>query len=233
MSSEVVRHELEGRVLVVNIDDGKANALSHEAIDALGAALDRAEAEARAVLFVGRPGKFCAGFDLETMRAGPEASRGLVKAGAELLVRIFTFRRPTIVACTGHALAAGGIWLMAADSRVGVAGEFKIGLPEVALGMTTPVFLVEMARHRLSRRHLTRAVTQGEVYRPEAAVDAGFLDEVAAADELLAKAKAEAARLAKLPEAAFKTAKDRERGAIAETVLAGLEADMLTFSIEG
>ena len=67
MSTEMVRYETRNEVAVLTMDDGKANALSHELIAELMAALDRAEKEAKAVLIVGRPGKFCAGFDLRTM----------------------------------------------------------------------------------------------------------------------------------------------------------------------
>ena len=62
---------IEDGVAVLRFDDGKANVLSHAAIDAFEAALDRAEVEARAVCIVGREGKLCAGFDLSVMTGAP------------------------------------------------------------------------------------------------------------------------------------------------------------------
>jgi enoyl-CoA hydratase len=96
--SDAVTYELDGDVAVITFDDGKANALSHAAIDALNAALDRAAGESKAVVLVGRPGRFSAGFDLSVMNGGVDAVRALVGAGAELSVRMYMFERPVVVA---------------------------------------------------------------------------------------------------------------------------------------
>ena len=90
MSENPISYQLEGKVAALRFDDGKANAISHPAIDGLNAALDRAEQEAGAVLLLGRPDRFSAGFDLSTMKAGPDAVRSLVSGGAELLRRAFS-----------------------------------------------------------------------------------------------------------------------------------------------
>lgn len=220
-----IRYDLRGEVAVITLDDGKANAIAHETIAGIHDGLDRAEREARAVLLAGRPGRLSAGFDLATMRGGPEQVRGLVEAGARMLLRLYTHPRPVVVACTGHALAAGAILLLAADVRIGARGDFKIGLNEVAIGLTLPVFAVELARERLSKRHFTAAATQARIFDPEAAVDAGFLDRVEAAEAVLEAAHAEAARLAALSEA-FGHTKDNERGRAVKFIEDTLAEDM-------
>jgi enoyl-CoA hydratase len=219
-------YEPVGDVAVLRLDDGKANALSHAVVDALGEALDRAEREAGAVLLIGRPGRLSAGFDLGTMRAGPDAVRGLVTAGAELLLRLYELPRPTVVACTGHALAAGALLLLSADTRIGARGEFKIGLNEVAIGMTLPKFGVELARDRLSPRHFTRAVLQAELYGPDTAVEAGFLDETVEAPELEARALAAAGTLAKLPRGAYAGTRRQARAEAARAIRDTLTDDL-------
>jgi len=184
--SEIVRYALKDGVAVVSLDDGKANALSHDVLDALGAAFDRAEAdEAGAVLMMGRPGRFSAGFDLSVMRAGDmEAVQNLVFKGAGLAGRIFEFPVPVVFGVTGHALAMGAVLCTAADIRIGVRGDYKVGLNEVAIGMTLPDFALILAEERLSRRHLTRATAHAEIYTPESAVDAGYLDWVVDEEDL-------------------------------------------------
>ena len=87
---------------------------------------------------IGRPGKFSAGFDLSVMTAGPDQARDLLRAGADLALRIYTFPIPVVLGATGHALAMGAILLMAADVRIGADGPFKVGLPEVEIGMPLP-----------------------------------------------------------------------------------------------
>ena len=207
MPESSVTTELRDGLAWVRLDDGKANALSPAVIEALGAALDRAEKEAGAVVLLGRPGRFSAGFDLSVMGSGPEQVRSLVTAGAELLMRLYAFPLPVVAACTGHALAAGSLLLLASDFRVGARGDFKIGLNEVAIGMTLPIFAVELARARLSKRHFDRATAQAEIYAPEAAVDAGFLDRLAAPDAIEEAAASEASRLAALRQPAFRASK--------------------------
>jgi enoyl-CoA hydratase len=226
MADAPIAYSLVERVALVRFDDGKANALSHAAIDALHAALDRAEKEAGAVCLAGREGRFCAGFDLAVMRSGPEPMRRLVAAGAELLLRIAVHPLPIAMACTGHALAAGALLLLAADSRIGARGEFKIGLNEVAIGMPLPVFAYELARERLSKRHLLRATTQAEVYAPEAALDAGFLDSLREPGEVPGAALGEGRRLAALPQPAFARTKAALRGALVAGIRASLAEDM-------
>ena len=101
-------------VVVVHLDDGKANALTHEIIGALQRALDRAEADddVGAVAIIGRPGRFSAGFDLSVMTAGPDQARDLLRAGGELAFRMYELPKPIVLGCTGHALAMGAILLM-------------------------------------------------------------------------------------------------------------------------
>lgn len=226
MAAETVRYELRDGIAVITMDDGKANALSHAVIDALHACLDRAAREASAVLLTGREKRLSGGFDLTVMTSSPGATRNLVTAGAELMLRLYTFRRPVVVACTGHALAAGAILLLVADARIGAEGEFKIGLNEVAIHLTLPIFAMELARDRLSKRHFTAAVTQARIYDPIAAKDAGYLDATARPEQLFDAALEQARRLAALPDPAFRDTKQRERAATVRLIRETLAADI-------
>ena len=190
-------------VALLSIDDGKANAVGHAFIDALNAGLDQASAQAKAVVLLGRPGVFSGGFDLKEFQKGPQATEALVDKGARLLLRLFSHPQPVVAACTGHAVAAGGFLLLAADTRIGAAGAFKIGLNETAIGMTLPVFGLALAQARLSARYLTASVVQGELFDPAQAAQAGYLDTVVAVDEVRSTALARASALAQLPGAAY------------------------------
>jgi enoyl-CoA hydratase len=224
--SELVRFSLEGAVARLHFDDGKANVISPASLPALNAALDRAEKEAGAVLLLGREGRFCAGFDLGTMQSGADPARRLVAGGALLAARLAASPLPIVIGCGGHALAMGALLLLGADVRIGAEGDFKLGLNEVAIGLTLPAFAVELANERLSKRHLVRATTTAETYGPAAACDAGFLDRVVPAGTLAAEATAEAARLAELPRRAFAETKRALRGAMVERIRAGLEENL-------
>src|SRR5262245_11509727 len=126
MTADVVSYALEGQTAVVHIDDGKANALSPAVVEALVAVLARAEREARALVLAGRPDRFCGGFDLRVMTSGPEAATTLVRAGAALLMKLYGAPIPVVVACTGHAIAAGALLVLTGDYRIGAAGAYKL-----------------------------------------------------------------------------------------------------------
>ena len=226
MATDTVRYDLRDGVAVVTLDDGKVNALSPAVLAALHECFDRAEREAKAVLLTGRDRRLSGGFDLQYMMKSPDAARELVGAGAHLLLRMYMFPRPVVVACTGHAIAAGAILLLVADLRIGATGDFKIGLNEVAIQMTLPLFAMELARARLSKRHFTTAATQAKLFDPPAAVDAGFLDVTAAPDVLFRVAFDEARRLSALPDPAFRNTKERERAAIFAHIRETLDADL-------
>lgn len=222
------QYRLDGNIAVITHDDGKANVLDFGVIKTLHQHLDRAAEEARAVVIAGREGKFSAGFDLKIMTQSPEAMRSLVSAGAELLMRIYGFDLPTVTASNGHALAAGVLILLAADHRVG-AGDVpsKIGLNEVGIGMPLPVFAIELARERLvSPRVFNEATLQARLFDPAGAVEAGYLDRVVPAADLLNEAMADAQRLAELKTGAYAGTKRNARSVVIDHIRTTLAADM-------
>jgi enoyl-CoA hydratase len=225
---DICSYALDGKTAVITMDDGKANALSVEMIDAVSAALARAESEAGAVVLMGRPDRFCAGFDLRVMMSGPEQAKALLGRGSELLLKLFGLSLPLVIAASGHALAGGALVVLTGDTRIGAQGAYKIGLNEVAIGLPVPVLAMEFARARLTPAELTRATLQAQIYTPEDAVRAGYLDAVAPADQLLAKATEEANRLAGLARSAYKATKLRLRGGVIADIRARMEEDMRT-----
>lgn len=229
--SDAVSYELDGRVAVVRIDDGKANALSPSILTALDEALDRATDEAHALVLLGRDGKFSAGFELSVMTESLESMRSLVLQGGRFLMRLYALPMPTVAGCTGHALAAGALTLLACDVRVGAdVPSAKIGLNEVAIGMALPIFAVELARDRLSRRHLHPATVLGRIHDPYTAADAGFLDEVVPVAEVQSRALAAAHGLAELSTGAVGTTKAVLRRATIDHVLATIEDDLASIT---
>ncbi len=236
-SAPPVRHvttEIDEGVLIARIDDGKANALSHAIIDDLNAAVDTAtnDNSVKALAIIGRPGKFSAGFDLSVMQSSPEAARDLLRAGADLGLRLFLSPVPVVFGVTGHALAMGSILQFCADERIGAAGPFKLGMNEVSIGMPIPRFAVELARDRLSKRHFHAATQQARLYDPAGAVEAGYLDSVVALDDV-EKAAIDHAKMlaATLNGGAFRLTRTYVRQAIADRVEQDLDEDMRLFNI--
>ncbi len=226
--SDPLTYQLENKVAIIQMDDGKANALSRPMIDGLIALLARAESEASAVVLAGRAERFCAGFDLRVMMSGPAAATELLKAGSELLLKLYGATIPLVIACTGHALAGGALVVLTGDYRIGTAGAYKIGLNEVAIGMPVPVLAMELARDRLVPTELVHATLHAKIYSPEEAAAAGYLDLVAQPDQTLSRARLEAERLGAHSRSAFRATKTRLRGKTIEYIRATMDEDMRT-----
>lgn len=226
---EVTEHETH---CLLAMDDGKANALSFDMLDSLNAGLDRAAAAGKVVIITGRPGKFCAGFDLSVMGQGGEDAARLLRQGAEVANRLLTFETPVVLAVSGHALAMGALLCLSADYRIGTEGDYKLGLNEVAIGMTLPWFGVELARARLAQVHLDQAVGLARIYDSAGAVEAGFLDEAVPAGELGSRAADMAATLATLNMEAHRNTKQRVREPLAERLELALQRDFAAAGVQ-
>jgi enoyl-CoA hydratase len=199
-----MNYALNENIVTLTMDDGKVNAVGPQLLDDINSGLDRAEAEkAAAVILRGREGMFSAGFDLGEFKKGPEAGMAMVNRGFELLIRLYSFPLPVVAACTGHGIAMGAFIVMASDTRIGARGDFKMSLPETAIGMELPAILLELAASRISRQYMTRVALQSEVFNPEQAVIAGFIDEAVDVDQLGARTLEVAQKLAQLPQGQY------------------------------
>jgi|TARA_R110000796_G_scaffold252554_1_gene387587 enoyl-CoA hydratase len=223
--SELVSYSFSDGVARLSLSNGKVNAISPAVIDAFNEALDQAEKDRAVVVISGQPGILSGGYDLKVMTSGADAAKALVAKGSTLARRMLSHPFPVVVACTGHAVAKGAFILLSADYRIGVEGPFKIGLNEVAIGMTMHHVGIELARARLTNSAFNRSVINAEMFDPADAVQAGFLDKVVPAEELEAKAMEMALQLTKLNMTAHRNTKLKTRKALLELLDQSIEID--------
>ena len=216
--SELISYHLEDGIATLTLSNGKVNAISPDVIAAFNAALDQAVTDRAVVIITGTPGILSGGYDLKVMTAGPKEAVALVTAGSTLARRLLSHPFPVIVACPGHAVAKGAFLLLSVDYRIGVDGPFSIGLNEVQIGMTMHHAGIEIARDRLNKVALQRSVVNGEMFSPQGAVAAGFLDVVVSAEELQGAALAAARQLKKINMTAHKNTKLKVRKALLEAL---------------
>jgi enoyl-CoA hydratase len=221
----LVTCRLQDSVATITMDDGKVNVLTLAMLAELDAALNRAAADRAVVVLTGRDRAFSAGFDLAVLRAGGAEAADLLRAGFDLAARLLAFPTPVLVACPGHAVAMGAFLVLSGDYRIGAGGPYKLTANEVAIGMTMPRAAVEICRQRLTPACFSRAVVLAEVFPPENAVAAGFLDRVVPAAELAEAAAATAAELARLDLDAHAATKLRARHRAATALREAIDAD--------
>ena len=223
--SELISYQLDDGIATLTLNNGKVNAISPDVIAAFNTALDQAVQDRAVVIITGQPGILSGGYDLKVMTSGPQNAVALVTAGSTLARRMLAHPFPIIVACPGHAIAKGAFILLSADYRIGVDGPFNIGLNEVQIGMTMHHAGIELARDRLRKSAFHRSVINGEIFNPQDAVDAGFLDKVVPAEQLMATAIAAAQQLKKINMTAHKNTKLKVRKAFLETLDKAIELD--------
>ncbi|WP_339505100.1 crotonase/enoyl-CoA hydratase family protein [Pseudomonas sp. RL_105y_Pfl2_101] len=216
--NDLIAYHLEDGIATLTLNNGKVNAISPDVIAAFNAALDQATTDRAVVIITGQPGILSGGYDLKVMTAGPKEAVSLVTAGSTLARRLLSHPFPVVVACPGHAVAKGAFLLLSADYRIGVEGPFSIGLNEVQIGMTMHHAGIELARDRLRKSAFHRSVINAEMFNPQGAVDAGFLDKVVSAEELQGAALEAARQLKKINMSAHKNTKLKVRKALLETL---------------
>ncbi len=233
MDSSRVSYELAGRVATIVLDDGNRNVISPRMIRELNDALSLAEKEKAVVVLTGREDVFSAGFDLAILKRGVFDAFGMICGGFELAARLLSFPTPVVIACNGHAIAMGAFLLLSGDLRIGTPGRFRIVTNEVAIGLTMPFAGVEICRQRLAPAHFVRAAVLAEDYTPETAVEAGFLDRLVAAEDLLPEAVATATRLAELDLKAHYRTKLRARRQLLKKLKRAMLRDRVDFVLQG
>jgi enoyl-CoA hydratase len=200
MSVEIQR---EGAVAVVRLKGGRANAMSAGLLtDIERTFADLARGDTAAVVVTGEGSSFSAGLalpDLVTLERGP--MRDFITLFERAMQRMLTFPRAVVAAMNGHAIAGGCVAALMCDLRVAAAGNAKIGLNEIQLGIGLPSLVIEPLRVRVPPQSVMPLAYEGRLFGVDEAARLGLVDEIVAPAELEARALARARELGKAPAA--------------------------------
>ena len=164
-----------------------------------------ASRDARAVILTGTGSIFSAGVDLFRMlEEGAAYVERFWPALSAVLNDLFVFPRPVVAAANGHAIAGGCLMVAACDYRLMSGG--KIGVPELLVGVPFPRIAIEIL-HFAAGRDAQQLAYSGATLAPEEARSKGLIDEVVAAEALLARTREVAERLAAIPPESFRLTK--------------------------
>ena len=152
--------------LVAKLARGRANAIDMEFVSGLSRTLDEAEASGRPLVLTGNGRFFSAGLDLAGLPQDREEMGGFVDRFDDLLRRLFLFPCPTVAAVNGHAVAGGAILAAACDVRIGAAGDYRIGVSEVQLGVIFPAFAFEVLRAAIPAARTAEVLLRGQLSGP-------------------------------------------------------------------
>ena len=211
-------------VSVLSLDDGKVNVFSIEMLEAINNCLNDVPKDSGSLVIKGKEGIFSAGFDLKTFASGDmEKISKMSDLGMRFMYDIFTFPRPIVAACSGHAIALGAFLLCSCDHRIGIKGDFKIGANELRNNMIIPTPILELAKFKLTKPHKQRALLNAEMYSIEDAIAPGYLDEVTEHEKLMELALAKAKDLATLAHPQYQQTKKLDQEDVAAKISAGID----------
>jgi enoyl-CoA hydratase len=192
----------------IRLNRPPANALNVATLDELGLAVRAARFDRRvkvAALGSAVPGYFSSGLDLAEMETPePERLELLDHLFKDLVVRpIRTGRKLFVAVVEGHCLGGGFELALAADLRIGVAGAWKLGLPEVRLGGMPGGGGIQLLARLIGRPTTLRVAMRGETLEPSRAAELGILDALFEGEHASAEASTYLKQLAQGPRDAY------------------------------
>ncbi|MBV9955377.1 MAG: enoyl-CoA hydratase/isomerase family protein [Pseudolabrys sp.] len=210
----------QGKVAVITLAHGKANAMDIEFCRALTGQFQKlAKSKAEAVVITANGPIFSAGVNLlRASEGGVKYLRQFLPALNKMFDAIFNFPKPVVAAINGHAIAGGCVLACCADYRMMVRGQGRIGVTELLVGLPFPALAFEVMRFATGPRYFPELIYTGQTYPADAALERGLLHELVDADALVARGVAAAEMLAQIAPAAFAQTKRQMRLPVTERI---------------
>jgi enoyl-CoA hydratase len=209
-------------IALVTLQHGKVNALDIKFCEAISERFNELRtSDARAVVLTGQGKAFSAGVDLFRLtKGGADYIRQFLPTLHRLYNAVFFYPKPMVAAINGHAIAGGAVLACCADRRIMARGAGRIGVTELRVGVPFPALAFEIVRSAVPARYLAEVTYSGATYDTDAALERGFIDEIAEPSELLEDAFVVAQELAALSPAAFAQNKMQIRQVVSERMAA-------------
>jgi enoyl-CoA hydratase/carnithine racemase len=177
--------------------------MGDEVVDAF--ARIRADDEVRVAILTGAGRGFCAGVDLEHLKAhqaGGNAQKDSPKLGEEdflkkLPLDLLAFPKPVIAAINGHAIGVGVTMVLPCDVRIASAGA-KIGITFAKLGILPGLGSTHLLPRLIGQAKALELVLTARIFRAEEAAEIGLVNRVVPGEELMNEARAMAVEMSQI-----------------------------------
>lgn len=199
MSYETLKYEIADQVATLTLNrPEKRNAISAQMIEDLVSALCEADAcPARVVIITGAGNAFCAGMDLDGLRAiagqSPQQHLEDSRRMANMFYRVYSFPKPLISAVNGAAIAGGCGIATLADFTLAVP-EAKFGYTEVKIGFI-PALVSVFLRRQVGEKTARDLLLSGRIIDAAEAHRLGLVTEIVPPEKLRERARELAASL--------------------------------------
>jgi enoyl-CoA hydratase len=209
----MIHKEHKNGAVILRMEHGKVSALDLELLQELREKLAQLHKEpAQAVVLTGTGSSFSAGVDLyRVLQGGNDYLSRFLPALDVCLRELLEFPRPIVAAVNGHAIAGGCVIVCACDHRIMAEGTGRIGVTELLVGVPFPGLPFEIVRASVASHHFQNIVYSGRTFSPSDALQVGLVDELAAPENLLARAIDVASRLGAISQRTFAITKAQLR----------------------
>jgi enoyl-CoA hydratase/carnithine racemase len=177
---------------IIQLDRGKSNPINAQMVAELRSAVAElaADEKVKGAILAGKEHFFSAGLDLPELITYSHAEfETFWKEFMYLLRDLLAFPKPLIAAITGHSPAGGCVLAIGCDYRIMAAGNYKIGLNEVPVGIIVPRHLFDIYAFWVGQHRAYQFLLEGRLLEPQQASDAGLIDLVLPADQVLEAAE--------------------------------------------
>ena len=228
MAEPFVRSDVQDGVGIVRLVRPPANAIEIASAKQLANRIEALERDndVQAIVLTGTGGFFSAGLDLKLVPAyGRTEQQHMIRELGRAVLGIYGSRKPTVAAVNGHAVAAGTLFTLCCDYRIGVAGNTRYGLTGARVGIPYPIAALEVIQTELGHAG-SRAVLLGAMtFDASSAVNLGILDEITADERVLARALEVAKDRALMPAKMYGELKRKLRAAPLVRIRDSIESD--------
>ncbi|MCA8928370.1 MAG: enoyl-CoA hydratase/isomerase family protein [Alphaproteobacteria bacterium] len=189
--SDRILYDVRDRVATIAMNRAPVNAIDHAMIDAIHAAMRRAEADrdVRAVILTSAlDGMFCGGMDLKMVAAGDalDLRRFVTKFYIGTMNIQYEMTKPTVVAVNGPARGTGMTLAITSDVVL-AADDIDLGYPEIDVGVIPAIHYVHLPR-QISRHKAFELLFGGQPIPAAEAVSLGIVNHAVPRTDLMDRA---------------------------------------------
>lgn len=182
----------DGAVGIITFDRPPANSYDKGFLDELDQAIDEArlDGDVKAILVRSALEKFfSAGADVSVFaKSDLDAQNAFVVCANEAMSKFESVPKVVVAAINGHCLGGGLEIALCCDFRIAAEGSYKIGLPEVTLGLLPGTGGTQRLPRLIGRQKALELMLRGTTLSPQGARDLGIVDDLVPAGELQARA---------------------------------------------
>ena len=180
--------DIHDRIKLIQMSDEGPNAIDLNFLTHLEKEFEL-NGEYDGIILTGNGHFFSAGLNIvKLIDANRKEIKDVITTFSCTLKKVMTFPGPVIAVVNGHAVAGGCLLALSCDYRIGISGNYQMGINELVLGVDLPPIALVAIRKSIPPNYLFNVSVLGKLCSPEEAVSIGLLNELVDPGEAITSA---------------------------------------------